>query len=308
MPTTQSDDAVCRQMLRKGSKSFSAASLLLPRRLRQPVAALYAFCRVADDAIDEGAEPALALRGLEAALDRVYAGVPADDPIERALARVVHEHRIARAVLDALLEGFATDARGDRIADESALLDYAVRVASTVGVAVTLMMGVRDRDVLARASDLGVAMQLTNIARDVGEDAARGRIYLPTAWFHEHRLDRDRWLAAPRFEPAIAMMIERALALAETYYRRAETGIPSLPADCRPAIRAAAWIYADIGRVIRSRGGDAITGRARTSMWRKLVLLMRALRAKEPSWRPLPSEPAVPLARRLIEACVGAEA
>src|SRR5690606_26473261 len=103
----------------------------------------------------------------------------------------------------------------------------------------------------------------------------------------------------------IAAMVERTLTVADAYYRRAETGISSLPADCRPAIRSAAWIYADIGRVIRSRGGDGITRRARTSMWRKLVLLTRALRVKEPPGHPVPTQPAVPLARHLIEACVG---
>lgn len=305
--TAHADDVACRRILAAGSRSFQAASRLLPPRMRQPLAAIYAFCRVADDAIDDGGDPSAALVELERVLDRVYAGTPADDVVERSLARVVHEHSIARAVLDALLDGFAADARGDRYETLDDVLDYAVRVASTVGVAVTLVMGVRDRDVLARASDLGAAMQLTNIARDVGEDARRGRLYLPGSWFAEVGLDRDAWLAAPRFEPGIATLVERLLDVAGRYYRRADVGIGRLPADCRPAIRAASLIYEDIGRVIRGRGCDSVGSRARTSAWRKLVLMLRArfgAAAAEPA--ALQAAP-IPLAGALVDACIGVQ-
>jgi phytoene synthase len=296
------DDRICREILAKGSRSFSAASWLLAKRLRRPVAALYAFCRVADDAIDDGGDPDAALVRLALLLDRVYAGTPGDDAVERSLARVVHEHGVARPVLDALLDGFASDVRGDRIEQLDDLLDYAVRVASTVGLAMTLVMGVRDRPTLARATDLGVAMQLTNIARDVGEDARRGRVYLPAAWFAEVGIDRDAWLAAPRMQPGIAAMVERALVLADEYYRRADLGIAALPRDCQAAIRAARWIYADIGRVIRGRGCDSVTGRARTSTLRKLVLLLRTTWTRaQPPMLALP--PAIPLASALVDAC-----
>jgi phytoene synthase len=304
----EADDRACRMILAAGSKSFAMASRLLPARVRPPTAGLYAFCRVADDAIDDGDAPDRALVELGALLDRVYAERPGDDPVERALCRAVHEHGIARPVLDALLAGFASDARGARIEDLDALLEYAVEVASSVGVAMTLVMGVRDRGTLARASDLGVAMQLTNIARDVGEDARRGRVYLPTRWFADVGLDRDAWLAAPVMRPEVASMVERALQLADLFYARAELGIAGLPADCRPAIRAASWIYADIGRVIRARGFDSVNGRARTSVWRKLLLALRArLGAAAPAIAAGPGAPVPPiaLAGALVDACVG---
>lgn len=301
----RADDLACRKILAEGSRSFSAAARLLPRRLGQPVAALYAFCRAADDAIDDGDDPRRALLELHRRLDRVYAGRPDDDVIERSLTRVVQAHGIARPVLDALLEGFAADARGERIGELDDLLDYSVRVASTVGVAMTLVMGVRDRDVLARASDLGIAMQLTNIARDVGEDARRGRVYLPARWFTEVGLERDAWLASPSFGPGIAAMVERTLAVADDYYRRADIGIDELPADCRAAIRAARWIYADIGRVIRDRGHDSVSHRARTSAWRKLVLVLAARLSRARGDRSLLRVPATPLAGALVDACVG---
>jgi len=299
------DDArECAQILRAGSRSFAVASYLLPARTRRPVAALYAFCRVADDAIDEGENPSAALEELHARLDRVYADAPADDAVERSLARVVHTHGIARPVLDALLDGFASDVGAVRVERIDDLLDYAVRVASTVGVAMTLVMGVRDRHVLARASDLGVAMQLTNIARDVGEDARRGRLYLPLQWCAEVGVDPERWLATPRFEPRVGALVERVLALADVYYRRADVGIAELPADCRRAIRAASLIYADIGRVIRARGCDSVSRRAHTSTLRKLVLVVRAAWSRAPGDPQLLRADAVPLARVLVDACV----
>ncbi len=304
--TSAADDHVCRALLAQGSRSFSAASRLLPLRLRAPLAAIYGFCRVADDAIDEGDDASAALAMLHAQLDRVYAGRPADGAVERSLTRVVHAHGIARPVLDALLDGFASDARGDRHETIDSLLEYAVRVASTVGVAVTLVIGVRDRDVLARATDLGAAMQLTNVARDVGEDARRGRVYLPAQWFVHHGLDRDAWLRAPDFNPAIAAMVDRLLGVAEFYYRRADAGIAALPADCRPAIRAASLVYEDIGRVIRRRGCDSVGGRARTTAWRKLVLLLRARTRSIIADSALLGVPAIPLAGDLVDACVGA--
>ncbi|MBX7079917.1 MAG: phytoene/squalene synthase family protein [Nannocystaceae bacterium] len=295
------DDRACRRALAAGSRSFATAALLLPRRLRRATAAWYAFCRHADDVIDLGDDPGAALIELHALLDRVYAGRPAEVPLERALARCVGEHGIARAVPDALLEGFAWDATGRTVEDEDALLAYAVRVASTVGVAMTAIMGVRSRDALARACDLGVAMQLTNIARDVGEDARRGRVYLPNTWLDEAGIDRAALLANPSHGPALASVVARTLTLADRFYDAAAPGIALLPRDCRPAIAAARSIYADIGRDLREHGCDAVGRRAHTSAWRKLQLLARA-------WlRPLPVATAADAevlaqARALVEA------
>ena len=130
---------------------------------------------------------------------------------------------------------------------------YAARVAGSVGAMMTVLMGIRDPATLARACDLGVAMQLTNIARDVGEDARSGRLYLPRAWLRAEGIDPDAWLAAPIFTPAIGHVVARLLRAADQLYRRAEDGIAGLPRGCRPAIFAARHIYAAIGAGNRPR-------------------------------------------------------
>ena len=291
----------CHRVLAVGSRSFAAAARILPRRVRAPATVVYAYCRCADDVIDTGGEPQLGLRHLRRQLDRVFAGRPHDDPIERALASVIESHALPRAPFDALLEGFAWDAARRPILDEGDLVAYSVRVAGTVGVIMSALMGARERDVLARACDLGVAMQLTNIARDVGEDARRGRVYLPQWWLDEENCSAEALRGG--FDPMVGRVVERVLARADVAYRGAEAGIEALPVDCRAAIRAAASIYADIGRTIRARGCDSITTRAYTTWWRKAVLLWRARRAAQPLDRDALARPPVPEAAALVAAC-----
>ncbi|MEM6943248.1 MAG: squalene/phytoene synthase family protein, partial [Pseudomonadota bacterium] len=151
-------------MIRGGSKSFYAASLVLPARVRDPAYALYAFCRLADDAVDlAGARGTAA--GLLARLGRLYAGSPADHAADRAFAHVVQRHRIPMDIPAALIEGLAWDEAGRRFETLRDVEDYSARVAASVGVMMTLIMGERRAEVLARATDLGTAMQLSNIAR-----------------------------------------------------------------------------------------------------------------------------------------------
>jgi phytoene synthase len=296
-----SDLARCRQMLRTGSKSFFAASLLLPRRIREPASALYAFCRLADDAVDLSTEPQAALAALTERLDRAYAGSPLPFAVDRAFAHVVALHAIPRAVPDALFDGFRWDCEARRYETIADVEAYAVRVAGTVGVMMTLLMGVRDAQVLARACDLGVAMQLTNIARDVGEDARAGRLYLPRAWLREAHIAPEAFLRAPRHSDALASVIGRLLALAGEYYRRADAGIAELPGDCRPAIRAAALIYARIGHAIAASNHDSITRRAVIGKARKLGLVALALQPVAADKRDL-AHPPIASASRIIAA------
>jgi phytoene synthase len=275
----EDDLSACRALLRNGSKSFHAASRLLPPSVRAPATALYAFCRLADDAIDgEGASPA-ALAALGERLDLVYAGRPLNHPCDRALAAIVEAHALPRALPDALLEGLAWDAEGRRYHDLSALNAYAARVAGTVGAMMAVLMGVRAPEPLARACDLGVAMQLTNIARDVGEDARMGRLYLPVSWLEDAGIDPDAWLARPMFGPALGAVVARLLAAAEELYDRAAPGIGALPLACRPGIGAARLIYAEIGREVQRRGLDSVSSRAVVPRGRKLALLTRSLAA-----------------------------
>ena len=269
----------CRVLLQHGSRSFFTAAQLLPARYRVPATALYAFCRVADDDVDEGEVSARATERLRRRLDRVYGTAGTSGPVERAFADVVRAYRIPRAVPDALIEGFDWDLDNRRYRTLGDTCAYAARVAGTVGTMMAMIMGVTSRRVLSRALDLGVAMQLTNIARDVGEDAMNGRVYLPLERLHAKGIDVDRWLAVPAFTPGLGAVVKEVLQEAERLYRRAETGIAQLPGACRPSMYAARFIYADIGRVIAANGHDSVSQRAVVPARRKVQLLGRALRS-----------------------------
>jgi phytoene synthase len=300
------DRAACRAMIRNGSKSFHAASLLLPAEVRDAAYALYAFCRLSDDLVDVEGGTADAIARLRQRLDLAYAGRPADCAIDRAFADTIVQHALPRALPEALIEGLEWDVVGvscDTLGDVYA---YAARVAGSVGAMMTVLMGVRDADTLARACDLGVAMQLTNIARDVGEDARAGRLYLPRALLREAGIDPDAWLAEPVWRPQFGAVVDALLRDADRLYRRAESGISGLPWSCRPAIFAARHIYAAIGAQIARNGFDSVTARARISGRRKLALMARAL------WdaalaRPLAGSPALAQTQFLVDAAASSQ-
>jgi phytoene synthase len=268
------DMAACRTLLRGGSKSFDAASKLLPREVRDPAIALYAFCREADDVIDSSSG---GLDWLRQRLALAYEGRPLPQPADRAFARVVERFAIPRALPEALLDGFAWDAEGRRYRDCSAVRAYAVRVAGSVGAMMAVVMGVRDPERLAAAVDLGVAMQLSNIARDVGEDARNGRLYLPLDWLTEAGIDPDGFLADPGYSDALGHVVGRLLDTAEQHYVRAGAGVSRLPLGCRFGIGAAALLYAEIGREVSRRGLDSVSGRAVVSGRRKVAVLLTGL-------------------------------
>ncbi|MEM7525307.1 MAG: phytoene/squalene synthase family protein [Pseudomonadota bacterium] len=266
----------CREAIRTGSLSFHAASRLLPSRVRDPALALYSFCRLADDAVDLNDEKPAAVLALRDRLELAFAGRPRNAPADRAFAALVEDFDMPRALPEALLEGLAWDAMERRYANLSELYDYSARVASAVGVMMCVLMGVRDRHALARAADLGLAMQLTNIARDVGEDAAEGRLYLPMDWLAEEGVDIDGFLAAPKPKAAIRRVVERLLKSARRLYERADPGVAALPLDCRPGIYAASRIYAGIGEQVAAAGFDSITQRARTGKAAKIGWLTQS--------------------------------
>lgn len=299
------DLAECREALRCGSRSFFAASFLLPPAFRESASALYAFCREADDVIDGNPDPAAGLVALRHRLDVIYArGKPAR-AADRALAAVVEAHGLPRTLLDALLEGFAWDAAGRSYKTLSEVFDYAARVAGSVGVMMAVLMGMRDPQILARACDLGVAMQLSNIARDVGEDARNGRLYLPQDWLREAGVDPAGFLAEPVASAAVASVVRRLLAEADLLYRRAESGIAKLPVGCRPGIYAARLLYAEIGAEVARRGFDGVTARAVVAPMRKAKLLMRVQGTLMLSTEHLQA-PVLPETRFLVEAAAAA--
>lgn len=301
----RADAAVCTQLLRRGSKSFALAQRLLPAHLKAPVTALYAFCREADDAIDQAEYAPQALAQLRSRLDRIFEGATAGSAVDRALSQTVRAYQLPRPIFDALLEGFAWDATGRSYETLSDVIAYSARVASTIGVLMTLMMGRREPWILSRAAELGVAMQLTNIARDVDADRQIGRVYLPGAWLAGRGVDEDGALSrrnpaqpgdiasavdAPT-QRAVRAATTRLLACAEPLYARADNAIGALPFACRMAIDAAARIYRDIGRSLMQQTVDNFSVRAYVRLPRKLWLalgsigrqLWRAVRPLRPS-------------------------
>jgi phytoene synthase len=263
----------CVALMRGGSKSFFAASRLLPPRVRAASIALYAFCRVADDVVDDGENPSEGLHELRERLDNIYSGKPQFALEDQALAVVVHQYKLPRSLLDALLEGFAWDAQGRSYNTIEELHDYCARVAGSVGAMMCWIMGQHQTTVLARACELGVAMQLTNIARDVGDDAKIGRLYLPHQWLRDEGIDPAEWLNKPQFDDRIKSVIKRVLHEAELLYVRGTLGIADLPRDCRAAVLAARLIYAEIGNQLGREGYNSVDSRAVVGSARKLALL-----------------------------------
>jgi 15-cis-phytoene synthase len=273
------DRASCRETLRTGSRTFLAASYVLPRKVSDPACELYAFCRMADDEIDLGSGAAEALARLRERLDRIYARRPLPFATDHAFAEVAWRFAIPRALPDALLEGFAWDSERRRYETLADLNAYAVRVAGTVGAMMAMLMGQRSPDMVARACALGVAMQLTNIARDVGEDARAGRLYLPVTWMRESGIDPEAFLSQPVFSTALAGIVHRLLRVADLHYATSESAIARLPATCRPGIMAARMLYAEIGREVERAGYNSVDCRAVVAPRRKAVLMAKAMTA-----------------------------
>ncbi|RTL72300.1 MAG: phytoene/squalene synthase family protein [Hyphomicrobiales bacterium] len=272
------DIEACLAALKVGSASFHLAGLLLPRRVRDHASALYAFCRIADDVADTGGRRE-SIEALRRRLQDAYAGFPQAHPVDRAFAAVVACNGVPRALPEALIEGLLWDIEGrtyDTLAD---LEKYAARVAGSVGAMMAVVMGVRTEEALARACDLGVAMQLTNIVRDIGEDARMGRLYLPRALLRGAGIDPDAWRERPVWDAAIAQVVQRLLARADLLYARARGGIAHLPRSCRMGIQAARLIYADIGTVARASGFNPLIERAVVPVGRKLSLVGAAAHA-----------------------------
>jgi phytoene synthase len=212
-------------------------------------------------------------------LEAAYAGTPRANPVDRAFAATVAAFVIPKTLPAALIEGLSWDVQGRCYETVEALMDYAARVAGTVGVMMALIMGVRSPAALARAADLGVAMQLTNIARDVGEDARAGRLFLPLDWLAQAGIDRAAFLANPQASSELSQLVRKLLAEAESLYARAKAGICMLPLGSRLGIGAAHRIYAAIGEKIAGCGYDSVTRRARVSGSEKLLLVLRAAAA-----------------------------
>jgi len=264
---------LARRILAHHSKSFAFAGRLLPGWCRDDAAALYAWCRRCDDAVDgprDAAARATAVERLRAELGRVYGAGDERDPVLAGFQAVVRRHAIPRRYPEDLIDGMEMDVGAVRYQTFDGLLLYCYRAAGTVGLMMAQIMGVRDPSALRRAADLGIAMQLTNICRDVAEDAARDRSYLPADLLEACGRPGDP-------DGAIGRAVAELLRRADDFYASGDAGLSALPLRCALGIRAARLIYAEIGRVIARGGFDVRAGRAVVSRGRKTWLAIRAL-------------------------------
>ncbi|MFC1641953.1 phytoene/squalene synthase family protein [Myxococcota bacterium] len=274
--------AVCWQTLVEGSRSFAFASRLLPRRVRHQVAAIYSWCRRADDAVDLAlpGEEQLALERLQRELSGIFRGDPQPDPTLRAFQQVVTEQGVPLKYPSELLTGMEMDVRGWRYDTLDDLYLYCYHVAGAVGVMLCHVIGVRDPSVLRPAAHLGMAMQLTNICRDVQEDWQRGRLYLPGELLEEMGLG---WLISELGGPLprragerLSLALRRLLWIAERFYCCGDTGLWALPGRAALAVRTARLVYSAIGDELHRTDCDVFASRAVVPPRRKIQLLGQA--------------------------------
>ncbi len=277
-----------RASIKAGSKSFALASKVLPPDLRDDASMLYAWCRYCDDVVD-GQEmghgqfvdyrigQANRLATLRAQTEAAFAGETAP-PEFVGMAQVFTRHSIPKRHAVEHLDGFQMDVDERVYETVDDILDYSYHVAGVVGVMMAHIMGVRDEPTLDRASDLGLAFQLTNIARDVIDDAKAGRIFVPSELLEKHGAPTQANALAKREAwPAAHKAAIDLLDIAEGYYASAKVGIRELPFRCAWAISAALKVYREIGEVLRRDGPDAWAGRVGASNGRKVALALGAI-------------------------------
>jgi phytoene synthase len=273
--------AEARAIIRRHSASFSLASLLLEPGQRRNAEALYAYCRRADDAVDlvAPAQGRAALSRLRDELDAVYSGRALSAAVPSELQRLVFELDIPRDYPEALLDGFELDVVGATYESMSDLHRYCWCVAGSVGAMMCHILGAPTAPAIVHGVHLGMAMQLTNICRDVAEDWARGRVYLPL----ELRPDFEpskAWPPSEKTRQQLAGAVEHLLHEADRFYASADRGLPHLPFRARVAVATARRVYSSIGHTLRARGADVTAGRAvvplRGKLWCVALATMSA--------------------------------
>ncbi|MEE2950638.1 MAG: phytoene/squalene synthase family protein [Pseudomonadota bacterium] len=289
--------AEAQATIAKGSKSFAAAARLFGTDTRASAMMLYAWCRHCDDVVDDqilgfarrspvGAIDAEArLNELETKTLAAIRGRHTGEGAFDAIGDVALRHRLPEALPLQHLAGFRMDVEGRRYETLRDTLDYCYHVAGVVGVMMAVVMGVgRDEretakvtETLDRASDLGIAFQLTNIARDVAEDFRAGRLYLPCEWLDEMGIRPDE-LGEPRHRETLAQLVLRLVDLADGYYASALHGLAALPPRAAWAVATAHGVYREIGTILRNRGAQALDARAKTGAVRKIAHVGHGMR------------------------------
>jgi phytoene synthase len=275
--TVEEAYAFCRAVARAEARNFYYGFVLLPPERRAGIYAAYAFSRRADDSVDEGGSTerrVAAVAGLRRDLDACVAGTaPADDPVLVALSDTIRRFAIPRRHLDALIDGVEMDITVDRYADFPALKVYCDRVAGAVGLVSLHIFGFRDPAAPGHAADLGVALQIVNIMRDVAEDAARGRIYLPADEMAAHGVT-EQDLITGRATHGFRALMERQGDRAREYFAAGERLLPLLDRRSRMCVAMLAGLYREILTEIEARDHDVFAGRVSLSAPRKLRLMV----------------------------------
>ena len=272
----------CREILAKGSKSFSLAAKLFDAQTRDAAVFLYGWCRYCDDQVDDAsktegqAELESRLKVLKEKTASAFSFEPQKEPVFIALQTIVHRYGIPSHYALELIEGMAMDVRKTRYATLRELLLYCYRVAGTVGLMMSHVMGLREESALKNAADLGIAMQLTNIARDITEDAGMGRIYLPLNWLDEAKIPHDQ-ISAPEYRDELAILTLRLLNEAERYYRSGDAGLWHLSFRSACAVSAARHVYSEIGSLLVKRGARAWDQRTYVTGARKIWVILRGI-------------------------------
>ena len=268
-------DADADAVLAAKGRSFHWARRLLGPTHAARATILYGFCRRIDDAADEAASASSANAMLAALAQAVATGRSTDPGIAGAL-RLLRRCRIDPAIPLELIEGAASDTGCVRVPDEAALLRYCYKVAGTVGLMMCGALDVDDPAALPHAADLGIAMQLTNICRDVADDAAAGRRYLPASMIGDvppAELIDPAGALQPRLRRCVASLLD----LADVYYASGERGLPYLPVGARAGVLVAARVYRAIGVRLRRQDHAYWAGRAVVRRGAKAAVTAQAL-------------------------------
>ncbi|WP_299296263.1 phytoene/squalene synthase family protein [uncultured Erythrobacter sp.] len=290
-----------RESIKLGSKSFNAASRLFDRGTRERVWLLYAWCRRCDDiadaqdhggALGDQSKAKDRVEAIHVLTDRAWEGLPTADVAFDAFGLVAKECGITREMADDVIAGFELDAADWRPRTERDLMQYCFHVAGAVGVMMARVMGVPrdDDDTLDRACDLGFAFQLANIARDVVEDDAAGRCYLPVEWLVEEDIEPGQH-TKPHHRQELANMAARLAKLARHHRQWALVGTQALRFRQRWAIHSAARIYGAIGDKVEELGPAAWDRRVHTSRWAKMGHVAAAFFDAVRKAHPMPAEP-----------------
>ena len=258
-----------RDVLAHHARSFRWGAWFLPAGTHDDAAVTYAFCRLVDDVVDEAPSEAAATQGvqqLEGELDGTHPKSALVDGFSRVMLRDQGSLQPAYE----LIKGVRSDLGEQIVETEDELLTYCYRVAGTVGLMMCQVLGVRDRRAFPHAVDLGIGMQLTNIARDVKEDAARGRVYIPATVLAAHGLTSQNVLDGTANPLALAQAVQWLYELGERYYESAEQGMHFIPWRSRLAIFVASRTYRAIGVKLARRGFNAMAGRVVVTWYEKL--------------------------------------